>query len=155
MKAVIVCTSVSHGNTKRIADVMGEVLEARVVEPEQIDAAELAAYDLVGFGSGIYTQNIHPRLRRFAESLPEGRYRKAFVFTTSGLPEPPFRPHTRSLARLLERKGFDVSGTFQCRGYDTWLPFKLVGGIRKGRPDATDLQAARAFAEGLRARTLA
>ncbi|AZQ74543.1 flavodoxin [Streptomyces luteoverticillatus] len=155
MKAVIVCTSVSHGNTKRIADVMGEVLEARVVEPEQIDAAELAAYDLVGFGSGIYTQNIHPRLRRFAESLPEGRYRKAFVFTTSGLPEPPFRPHTRSLARLLERKGFDVNDTFQCRGYDTWLPFKLVGGIRKGRPDATDLQAARAFAEGLRARTLA
>ncbi|MFI0909578.1 flavodoxin family protein [Streptomyces abikoensis] len=155
MKAVIVCTSVSHGNTKRIADVMGEVLEARVVEPEQINAAELAAYDLVGFGSGIYTQNIHPRLRRFAESLPEGRYRKAFVFTTSGLPEPPFRPHTRSLARLLERKGFDVNDTFQCRGYDTWLPFKLVGGIRKGRPDATDLQAARAFAEGLRARTLA
>ncbi|MFQ6198725.1 flavodoxin family protein [Streptomyces sp. NPDC000405] len=154
MKAVIVCTSVSHGNTKRIADVMGEVLEARVVEPEQIDAAELAAYDLVGFGSGIYTQNIHPRLRRFAESLPEGRYRKAFVFTTSGLPEPPFRPHTRSLARLLERKGFDVNDTFQCRGYDTWLPFKLVGGIRKGRPDAGDLEAARAFAEGLKVRAL-
>ncbi|MEU1778834.1 flavodoxin family protein [Streptomyces abikoensis] len=154
MKAVIVCTSVSHGNTKRIADVMGEVLEARVVEPEQIDAAELAAYDLVGFGSGIYTQNIHPRLRRFAESLPEGRYRKAFVFTTSGLPEPPFRPHTRSLARLLERKGFDVNDTFQCRGYDTWLPFKLVGGIRKGRPDGGDLEAARAFAEGLKVRAL-
>ncbi|MFF4158574.1 flavodoxin family protein [Streptomyces sp. NPDC001678] len=154
MRAVIVCTSVSHGNTKRIADVMGEVLKARVVEPEQIDTAELAAYDLVGFGSGIFTQNVHPRLRRFAESLPEGRYRKAFVFTTSGLPEPPFRPHTRSLARLLERKGFDVNDIFQCRGHDTWLPFKLVGGIRKGRPDATDLQAARAFAEGLRVRTL-
>ncbi|GGP35597.1 flavodoxin family protein [Streptomyces abikoensis] len=154
MRTVIVCTSVSHGNTRRIADVMGRVLDARVVEPEQIDAAELATYDLVGFGSGIYTQNIHPRLRRFAESLPEGRYRKAFVFTTSGLPEPPFRPHSRSLARLLEKKGFDVNDSFQCRGYDTWLPFKLVGGIKKGRPDATDLQAARAFAEGLRVRAL-
>ncbi|MDT0451002.1 flavodoxin family protein [Streptomyces hesseae] len=154
MRAVIVCTSVSHGNTKRIADVMGRVLEARVVEPEQVDVAELAAYDLVGFGSGIFTQNVHPRLSRFVQSLPEGRYRKAFVFTTSGLPEPPFRPHTRSLVRLLERKGFDVSDTFQCRGYDTWLPFKLVGGIKKGRPDATDLEAARAFAEGLKARAL-
>ncbi|MEU3353772.1 flavodoxin family protein [Streptomyces sp. NPDC037389] len=154
MRTVIVCTSVSHGNTKRIADVMGRVLEARVVEPEQVDVAELAAYDLVGFGSGIFTQNVHPRLRRFAESLPEGRYRKAFVFTTSGLPEPPFRPHTRSLARLLEEKGFDVSDTFQCRGYDTSLPFNLVGGIKKGRPDASDLEAARAFAEGLRVRAL-
>ncbi|MEU8579606.1 flavodoxin family protein [Streptomyces abikoensis] len=155
MRTVIVCTSVSHGNTRRIADVMGRVLDARVVEPERIDAAELATYDLVGFGSGIFTQNVHPRLRGFVESLPEdGRYRKAFVFTTSGLPEPPFRPHSRPLARLLERKGFEVSGTFQCRGYDTWLPFKLVGGIRKGRPDAGDLQAARAFAEGLRVRAL-
>ncbi|MER2223181.1 MAG: flavodoxin domain-containing protein, partial [Rhodococcus sp. (in: high G+C Gram-positive bacteria)] len=54
MKAIIVCTSVSHGNTRRIADVIAEVLDARVVEPGEIDSAELAGYDLVGFGSGIY-----------------------------------------------------------------------------------------------------
>ncbi|MFF1449682.1 hypothetical protein ACFVYF_16265 [Streptomyces sp. NPDC058274] len=41
-------------------------------------------------------------------------------------------------------------GNFSCRAYDTWTPLKLVGGIRKGRPNADDLAAARAFAEGLR-----
>lgn len=65
MKAIIVCSSVSHGNTKRIADVMGQILEARVVEPGQINAAELATYDLVGFGSGIFNMAFHPELRDF------------------------------------------------------------------------------------------
>ncbi|MDJ0346504.1 hypothetical protein QMK19_39650 [Streptomyces sp. H10-C2] len=70
------------------------------------------------------------------------------MFTTSG-----FRPFTRPLVRLLEQKGFEVVDTFSCRAFDTWLPFKLVGGINKGRPNATDLEAARTFAEGLRTRS--
>ncbi len=152
MKSLIVCTSVSHGNTERVADVMAEVLGARVVEPREVTADELATCDLVGFGSGIFTMNFHPRLREFAGSLPPGQQRAAFVFATSGLPEPPFRRYTRAFARLLEGKGFEVVDTFGCRAYDTWFPFKLVGGIRKGRPGAADLEAARAFAEGLRAR---
>jgi flavodoxin len=153
MKAIIVCTSVSHGNTKRIADVMGQVLGASVVDPERVDAAELAECDLVGFGSGIFSGKFHPQLRRFVASLPEGEQRgRAFVFATSGLPEPGFLPFTRPLVRLVQQKGFGVDGTFSCRGFDTWLPFKLVGGINKARPDVGDLEAARAFAEGLRTR---
>ncbi|MEU5532589.1 flavodoxin family protein [Streptomyces sp. NPDC020362] len=151
MKAMIVCVSVSHGNTKRVADVMGHALEAPVVAPEQVDTAELSACDLVGFGSGIFSMSFHPRLRQFVRALPRERPRKAFVFATSGFPEPPFRPYTRPLAGVLARKGFEVVDSFSCRALDTWLPFKPVGGIRKGRPDTTDLEAARTFAEGLRA----
>ncbi|MGW2250079.1 flavodoxin family protein [Kitasatospora sp. NPDC001660] len=153
MKAIIVCASVSHGNTKRIADVMGQVLSAPVVEPEQVGAAELAAHDLVGFGSGIFSGRFHPRLRRFVHSLPGDGRAQAFVFATSGLPEPAFRPFTGPLVRLLAQKGFEVRDTFSCRGFDTWLPFRLVGGINKTRPDSGDLAAAHAFAEGLRARS--
>ncbi|MFI9719725.1 flavodoxin family protein [Streptomyces sp. NPDC052396] len=151
MKAVIVCASVSHGNTKRVADVMGQVLEARVVAPEEVDMEELFTCELVGFGSGIFSGRFHPRLRQFVRALPTGERRRAFVFATSGLPELQFRPFTRPLVRLLEQKGFEVSHTFSCRGFDTWLPFKLVGGLNKERPNGTDLAAARAFAEGLRA----
>ncbi|MEU9046624.1 MULTISPECIES: flavodoxin family protein [unclassified Kitasatospora] len=151
----------SHGNTRRIAEAMGRVLSAPVVEPEQVDAAGLSGYDLVGFGSGIFTGQFHPRLRDFVRSVPErapegqrqgqGQGQRAFVFATSGLPELPVRPFTRPLVRQLERKGFEVAGAFSCRAFDTWLPFKLVGGINKARPDGDDLAAARAFAEGLRA----
>ncbi|SOB82169.1 flavodoxin family protein [Streptomyces sp. 1331.2] len=149
MKAVIVCASVSHGNTRRIAEAMGRVLSAPVVEPERLDPAGLAAYDLVGFGSGIFSGRFHPLLRGFVRSVPEGQCGRAFVFATSGLPELRVRPFSRPLVRELERKGFEVADTFACRGFDTWLPFRLVGGINKARPDGGDLAAAGAFAEGL------
>ncbi|MER7338980.1 flavodoxin, partial [Streptomyces sp. NPDC000075] len=59
-------------------------------------------------------------------------------------------PFSRPLVKLLESRGFEVDGNFSCRALDTMAPFKLVGGIRKQRPDDRDLAAARAFAARLR-----
>ncbi|MFJ8162230.1 flavodoxin family protein [Streptomyces sp. NPDC096136] len=151
MRTVIVCASVSHGNTRRVADSMARVLGAEVVSPERADPAELAGADLVGFGSGVFYGRLHPRLTGFVKALPPGRGR-AFVFATRGLPATPPAPFARPVVRLLEAKGFEVEGTFSCRAFDTWAPFKLVGGINKERPDAGDLAAARAFAGRLRLR---
>ncbi|MEV3987294.1 flavodoxin family protein [Streptomyces sp. NPDC049837] len=152
MKVVIVCASVSHGNTRRVAETMADVLDAKVVTPEEADLRELADADLVGFGSGVFYSRLHPHLTDFVKALPPGHGR-TFVFATSGLPEIPLAPFTRPLVRLLEGKGLQVEGSFSCRAFDTWAPFKLVGGINKQRPNAGDLAAARAFAEGLRDRT--
>ncbi|MBP0449013.1 flavodoxin family protein [Kitasatospora sp. RG8] len=151
MKTVIVCASVSHGNTRRVAAAMAQVLGANVVSPEQADLTELADADLVGFGSGVFYTRLHPRLTDLVKALPPGRGR-AFVFATSGLPEIPPAPFTRPLVQLLEGKGFQVEGSFSCRGFDTWTPFKLVGGINKQRPNTEDLAAAQAFAGRLRDR---
>ncbi len=142
-RALIICTSVSHGNTRKVAEGMGEVLEAPVVAPEEVDGME--GYDLIGFGSGIFLHRFHQQLREFVSALPRQQGR-AFVFATSGLPAPRLGP----MVRLLQGKGFEVTDTFSCRGFDTWAPFKPVGGIRKGRPDDSDLAAARSFATGLK-----
>lgn len=151
MKTVIVCASVSHGNTRRVADGLARVLDAKVVSPEQADLTELAAADLVGFGSGVFYGRLHPRLTDFVKALPARRGR-AFVVATSGLPEIPLMSFTRPLVQLLESKGFEVDESFSCRAFDTWTPFKLIGGINKQRPNAGDLAAARAFAGRLRDR---
>lgn len=153
-RTIIVCKSVSHGNTKQIADIIGGVLGARVVDPAEIDAAELSSYDFVGFGSGVRNMDFYRELRDFVGSLPEDRRGKAFVFYTSGFSEPPFRRYERNFTRLLEQSGFEVVDTSSCYGYDTFLPLRIVGGLRKGRPSTTDFDAARTFAEGLRARIL-
>lgn len=70
MESLIVCVSISHGNTRRVADRMAEVLHAEVVEPEVVDPGTLREYDLVGFGSGIYLMAVHTRLRGFVRGLP-------------------------------------------------------------------------------------
>ena len=40
-------------------------------------------------------------------------------------------------------------GQYICSGYDTFGPFKFVGGLRKGHPDADEIQGAVRFYEGL------
>jgi len=149
MTALIVCVSVHHGNTRQVAEAIGEVLGAAVVEPEEVAPADVASYDLVGIGSGIYGMTFHPRLWRFARSLPKVSGTPAFLFATSGSPELFWRPAILVLSRLLRFKGYRLVGTFSCRAFDTWGPLRLVGGLNRGRPSQADLSAARAFASRL------
>ncbi len=152
MKAIIVCTSSSHGNTRKVADAIGDVLGAKVVDPGEISPVELAEYDLVGFGSGVYFMALDKRLRAFVDAVPEGQGREVFVFATSGMSEPSFRPYLRNLGDQLTGKGYELVGGFACRGLDTMGPLALIGGLNKGRPNVEDLTSARGFAEQLRAR---
>ena len=49
----------------------------------------------------------------------------------------------------MSKKHSKVIRKFGCKGYDTFGPFKLVGGIAKGRPDEEDIKNAVAFVKGL------
>lgn len=46
-------------------------------------------------------------------------------------------------------KNAEVVGKFTCHGYNTFGPFKLVGGTSKGHPDENDLIDAVEFFRGL------
>jgi flavodoxin len=152
MKSLIICVSTSHGNTRRAADRMAQVLDAEVVEPESVDPKTLPEYDLVGFGSGIYFNAVHTRLRNFVRGLPDVDGVQAFTFFTSGARELPLARYSKPMRKQLASKGFRVVGSFSCRGWDTVGPFGLVGGINKGRPDHHDLDRAAKFATRLRER---
>ena len=52
---------------------------------------------------------------------------------------------SKALRRIAVKKGCPVLGEFSCKGYDTFGPFKLVGGIAKGHPDEQDFANARKF----------
>jgi len=152
MRSLIVCTSKSHGNTRRVAERMAEVLDAEVVSPESIDPATIREYDLVGFGSGIYYMTVDARLRDLLRRLPTAEHIRAFTFFTSGAREVPLLGYNKPIRKQLESKGFDVIGSFCCRGFDTVGPFGFIGGINRGRPNAHDLDRAAKFAVRLRER---
>jgi flavodoxin len=152
MKSLIVCVSVSHGNTRRVADRMAGMLDAEVVEPESVDPNRLREYDLVGFGSGIYYMTVHSRLRDLIRRLPHVNGIRAFTFFTSGTRGIPMLNYHRTIRNQLESKGFQVLDSFACRGLDTVGPFAFIGGINKGRPDDHDLDRAARFAARLRKR---
>ena len=87
-----------------MAEAIGEILGAGVVEPEEIAPNDVAGYDLVGIGSGIYGMMFHARLWRFARSLPMSKGTPAFLFATSGGPELLWRPAFLIMSRLLRSK---------------------------------------------------
>lgn len=76
----------------------------------------------------------------------------AFTFLTSGAREIPLLGYHRPIRDRLEQKGFEVIGSFSCRGFDTVGPFGFIGGINRGRPNEHDLGRAAAFAARMRKR---
>jgi len=141
--------SVHHGNTLKVAQVIAGALGANVVESDKVNAEDLKNYDLIGFGSGVYNWKLHGELLRLADSLPELSDKKAFIFSTSGYTKQNIIKWHASLREKLTEKGLKIVGEFNCVGWDSNGPLKLVGGINKNRPNAQDLENAAAFAKKL------
>lgn len=150
MKKLIVYVSVHHNNTEKIAQILADILEADMKNPEQIDSNYLSAYDLIGFGSGIYFFKHHKSLLEFANKLPPLKNKKAFIFSTSGVTKIKSLVRHGPLKTILESKGFEIIGEFNCAGFDTMGPLRLIGGIKKGRPNTEDFKQAETFAKNLK-----
>ena len=160
MKTLIVVCSYHHHNTRKVAEAIAKTLRAEVVSPGEVDPAAVRDYDLVGFGSGIYSAKHHPKLLELAGKLPSKEGGKAFLFSTDGVPRfaikdkewlrrKMFADHT-ALQNGLEDKGYEIVGHFNCAGFNTNSFLKFFGGFNKGRPNAEDLQSAAAFAHSLK-----
>ena len=54
------------------------------------------------------------------------------------------------LRTALASKGFRIIGEFNCPGFDTFGPLRLIGGISKGRPNQEDLKNAETFSINLK-----
>lgn len=151
MKALIVCISIHHGNTKKIAGTMAEVLDAEVLEPVDVDVSSLDKYDLIGFGSGIYGWKHHNSLSALIDKMSHTN-KKAFIFSTRGnlIRLVPLENYHKNVRNRLLEKGFEIMGEFSCLGFDTSGPLRFVGGKNKGHPNEYDLDDARTFATGLK-----
>ena len=132
-----------------MAEVFAKVLDAQVKTPQQTSPEELQQYDLVGFGSGIYFGKHHKNLLELADKLPQLTNKNAFIFSTSGDTRRIPQLHS-ALRKKLQSKGYKITDEFNCSGFDTFGALRLLGGIKKGRPDAEDLKQAEEFASKLK-----
>jgi flavodoxin len=159
LKCLLVVYSYHHNNTQKVAEVFAKVLDAEIKTPQQTNPEELQNYDLAGFGSGIDAGANYSKLLDFASKLPQVANKKAFVFSTIGMPvgvsgqqkveEYTSKCHT-ALKETLQSKGYMIVDEFGCAGFNTNKFLKYFGGINKGRPNEEDLKHAEAFAEKLK-----
>ena len=146
-KSLIVVYSHHHKNTDKIAKVIAPVLNAAIRSSKDITPADLQRYDLIGFGSGIYSSNVHESILTLADNLSSVKDKTAFIFSTCGAPafavegghvdDYATKCHT-PVKEKLESKGFRVLDGFICTGWNTNSFLKFLDGINKGRPNAQD-----------------
>ena len=129
MKTVIMYASVHHNNTKELVCAIAAENDIDVVDATKITEKDLSGYDLIGFASGIYFGKMHQSVINFAEvNLPENK--DVFLMCTYG-----GKPVFDSIKKIVKEKQGRIVGEFSCKGFDTFGPFKLIGGISKGHPD--------------------
>ena len=144
MKAVIVYASIHHGNTKKLVDAIADKYEVDLIDATTTKSADLSGYDLIGFASGIYAGNYHQSVLQFAaNNLPDGK--KVFYITSSAMK----KPYIKSIQKAIQGIDKQEVGNYYCEGYNTFGPFKLVGGTGKGHPDEEDLVNVIKFYEGI------
>ena len=141
MKIAICYYSRHHGNTRKVLEAMAREADVDLIDVTARCVVRLDGFDCVGFASGIYGFEFHRSVVEFARQyLPEGK--PVFFVYTFGVTK---GTGAAAAARVAQEKHCPVLGEYGCKGYDTFGPFKLVGGLAKGHPDERDLENARSF----------
>lgn len=138
---IIICESVYHGNTRKIAEAMAAALNCEIVNCEQASSRDLSGYQAVLLGSGIYFTSHHPKLLAVTENLHKNQ--KIIIFSTRGCPF--VGKYHEALKEKLKSQGLSVYGEFSCRGFDCTGPYNLVHGGNKGLPNEGSCNKAKHF----------
>jgi flavodoxin len=142
MNVLIIYKSYHRMNTEKVAKAMAETMNATLKKVEEGRPEDLAGYDLIGIGSGIYAGKYHKDLFRLLEKIPRLE-KDVFLFHTAGGPD---EKYDKPMKEALMGKGGRIVGEFRCRGAAGLLGFTWAN---KGHPDEQDLERARTFAKGL------
>ena len=146
MKTGILYYSKHHGNTKKLLDAIKEAdPQVDLIDVTTTRTVNLSGYDRIGIASGIYYTNYAKQVISYAsDHLPEGK--SVFFIYTHGAPTGGF---LKGIREITGRKHCKELGEYRCQGFDTFGPFKLVGGIAKGHPTKQEIDAAVKFYQRL------
>ncbi|WP_019227000.1 flavodoxin domain-containing protein [Sedimentibacter sp. B4] len=67
MKTLIVYYSAYRKNTEKIAECMAGQFSGDLVHAKDYNENDIDNYDMVGFGSGVYNQKMHPSIFKAIE----------------------------------------------------------------------------------------
>lgn len=144
MKIAIVYYSRHHANTKKLIDAIAKAHHVTLIDAVDQPDADLSRYEMVGFASGIYYSKFHKSVVALAKTLPAGM--PVFFLYTYGAKKDGY---TKAVQEAVQSRSAKVLGEYGCLGFDTFGPFKLIGGMAKGHPTSDEVQGAVRFVDGL------
>lgn len=143
MKAIIFYESTHHGNTKKLVDAIADKHEVDVADVSEKESINLEQYDMIGFASGICFSKFYENITNLAkEKLPSGK--QVFFLYSCANNDKDF---SKNIKQIAIEKNCRILGTYGCKGFNTYGPLKLIGGMNKKHPNQEELDGAVAFFE--------
>lgn len=144
-KNVIIYASTHHGSTRKLVEAIADKYDIVQIDATKQQQADLSDYDLIGFASGIDFGRFYESVEQFLENnLPEGK-RVFFLYTCAKVSN---RFTATMKVKALKKKAIIV-GEYGCKGFNTYGPWRLVGGMNKNRPSENEVDEAVRFYESL------
>lgn len=141
MKTIIIYESKHHGNTKKVCDRVAAECQVELIEAGNVGVDfKWEDYDMVGFASGIAYSKFYDSVSRAAEQIPAGK--GTFFIYTCAKNDKDF---AAKIKKVIEERGAKCLGSYGCRGFNTYGPLKLIGGMNKSNPNEDELKAAVEF----------
>ena len=135
MKTIIIYESTHHGNTKKLVDAISQKFGVETCSIENAKNIDFTLYDCIGIASGVAFGRFYADTEAFVKNcIPEKK--KVFFLYTCGKET---GTYTVSVARSAKARGCEVIGSYGCLGFDTFGPFKVIGGIAKGHPTGNEI----------------
>ena len=121
------------GNTKRLAEAIGEAVGAEALP---ISTPVTEPVDILFLGNSYYAFSIDPEVRSFVKSLDRNMVGKIVNFGSAAMLNSTYKKVKAEADRIgipMDEREFHCKGEFK--------------GVHKGKPDENDLKAAAAFAK--------
>lgn len=135
MKTVILYYSKHHENTRKLLDAIQKEYHVTLIDITQNPNIDLSSYDRIGFASGIYYSKFQKTLLEYANKYMPNNKETFFIYTYGAEKV----GYTNAIKEAVKKHNAKVLGEFGCFGFNTFGPFKLIGGIAKGHPDSNDI----------------
>ena len=142
-KIVIIYASKHHWNTYKLVKAISDKHKIRMIDAAKHPVVNLQEYDVIGFASGIDFGKFYNEIEEFAkENLPNNK--QVFFLYTCAMERKGF---TDSMKEIALKKKSIILGEYGCKGYNTYGPWKIIGGMNKKHPTEVDVKSAVEFVE--------
>ena len=146
-KICIVYDSMHNMNTEKLVLSLKENYnDVDIIKVNNFDINAIDNYPKIGLASGIYWGRFSKNIEELLDKILDSDVKNLFFIYTSGIGKVRYE---KKLIKRLEEKNKICLGIFSCKGFDKYGPFKLIGGINKGKPNEKDIQHLIKFFENI------
>ena len=112
-----------------------------MIDATKESIVDLQEYEVIGFASGIDFGKFYEEIENFAEAnLPIKK--EVFLLYTCAMERKGF---TNSIREIALKKDAIILGEYGCKGYNTYGPWKVIGGMNKKHPTEVEVKSAVEF----------